>query len=952
MISSVSKGFVIALLCILFTACATQKREMTVADIERESKTPSEFLTPPDPKEQTSSEADIYKAYTAYVHQVDKKDSFRAIAISRLADLEFEGAARARDTEDGSELNEQKSEAVNRAKLERTLMLLELSLRDYPDLESNDEVLYRVAKTASQLSKHEKSIDALEKLARKYPASRFYVEAQFRLAEEAFVIGDYLGAEEHYSEVINNDEKLIFFEKAYFKRGWSRFKLQEYVAAIDDLMIATAYRDAVSRNPKARDELGVRGGIVIDEHASAYFYALALNFAYLENNQALQNYFQGTRSSRYAFHIYSRLADIYLAQKRYSDVVAVLQQFTKLYRGSNYLPHMEYRIVATWERSGFFDKFYVAADRFYRRYNPAASYWKRRPKQVRKVITSRLRETIVTIASFYHNRYQSSSTEESFKFADRWYGRYLAHYSKRAHEDNIFRSYADLLTEQEHFEKAIRYYEIVAYRNGIIVDERAAYATIVLSERLYSQSIGSGGSDSAQVKWRERYIKHAMLFRRTYPNDIRAERVIMRAAEIAFAGEQYKLAINLIAQIEGPKGKDALYELNHIKAESYYQLKNYRKAEASYLVLILSLREGDARKRKLEDRLALTIYKQAELNKSMGDHEAARKNFERIAAMASKSEIAPKGLYDATVLAMESESWLEVIDYGGRFRTQYADHKFHDDVVKMLSVAYLSAGQTENAAQTLEEVFDIEQEPVVKMAALWQSAELYESVNDLPAAIRAYQRYIDHYQEPFPQYMEALNKLVTMNDTIGDTGRGDFWSAKIRKAEHQADAVLKSDRTNHITAVATVRLARDKRADFDRLKIRLPLKVHMKKKKDAMDWARKLYTSAYEYHSPEVMTESLYSIAEMYYGFSQDVLNSSRPGGLNEDEMEQYEIGLEDLAFPVEEKAIEIYESNLAHLKQGVFNEWSEKSFARLKTIFPVRYARPVKVEEYADYAR
>jgi len=931
------KPAMLIMLCLaMFTGCSVKQYELTVADVERSNRSkPKPVVTEGSVEERV--DVDIYQAYTTYLQQSEKSDQFRSIAINRLADLELEANLKEVENVSNTLLSDEEisanKEQLHKVKLERTMQLLETSLQDYPEYSSNDEVLYRLAMISSQLGQHVKSAEALNQLTHKYPSSRFYLEAQFRLAEDSFVVGDYEDAAQRYNAVIDSPDNMVFFEKAYFKRGWSKFKLHAYRSAVDDLMVAAAHRAATN------------GGVdEKDKHFSAYFYAMALNFSYLEDTQLLADYFSKTRSSKFSYYIYKALSDIYLEQKRYSDVVAVLQQFVVRHPGSRYLPQIEFRVVTTWERSGFFDNFYAAADSFYLRYNPDASYWKRHKNRLISEIRPLLRDNILSIASYYHNQYQSTSADKSFELASLWYERYLAHYLENALEDNVHLAYADLLTEEEQYKKAIGHYEKVAYNNGAIADQRAAYATVVLAERLYSRNTGQH-----QVPWRIRYIKHALLFKRTYPTDIRSERVVLRAAEMAFNDEKYRQAINISSLLESVHSKDVRFDVNQIKAESYFKLAKFAKSEATFLYLIRSLAAGDVRKKQLEDRLALTIYKQAEIERAAGNDAAARKKFERIAALAGESEIAPKGLYDAITLAMKGESWLEAIEYGGRFRSQYPQHERRDDVIKLLSVAYINAEQHANAAQILEEIYNIEQDHEVKMAALWQSAELYESLNDLPAAIRIYQRFVENYQEPFPQYMEALNKLTTMNDAMGDTQRGDLWSTKIRKADAAAEPLAKTDRTNHITALAMVRAAREKMAAFDKLKLRLPLNVHLKRKKEAMDWARTLYTSAYEYHSPEIMIESLYSIAEMYYGFSRAVLDSARPAGLNEDEMEQYEIGLEDLAFPVEEKAIEIYESSLAHTNQDIFNSWTQKSYQRLSKIFPARYARELKVDTYAN---
>jgi hypothetical protein len=69
-------------------------------------------------------------------------------------------------------------------------------------------------------------------------------------------------------------------------------------------------------------------------------------------------------------------------------------------------------------------------------------------------------------------------------------------------------------------------------------------------------------------------------------------------------------------------------------------------------------------------------------------------------------------------------------------------------------------------------------------------------------------------------------------------------------------------------------------------------------------------------------------------------MTSERPKGLNALEQEQYELAIEEQAYPFEEKAITVHESNLGLISRGVYNKWIEKSLQRLAEFVPVRYAK------------
>jgi len=67
---------------------------------------------------------------------------------------------------------------------------------------------------------------------------------------------------------------------------------------------------------------------------------------------------------------------------------------------------------------------------------------------------------------------------------------------------------------------------------------------------------------------------------------------------------------------------------------------------------------------------------------------------------------------------------------------------------------------------------------------------------------------------------------------------------------------------------------------------------------------------------------------------------SERPKGLSSTDLEQYDLLLEEQAFPFEEKAIEIHETNADRVKTGIYDEWVKKSLIALRKLQPVRYAK------------
>ena len=67
---------------------------------------------------------------------------------------------------------------------------------------------------------------------------------------------------------------------------------------------------------------------------------------------------------------------------------------------------------------------------------------------------------------------------------------------------------------------------------------------------------------------------------------------------------------------------------------------------------------------------------------------------------------------------------------------------------------------------------------------------------------------------------------------------------------------------------------------------------------------------------------------------------SERPDGLSEAEKVDYEMVIEEEAYPFEERAIAVHEENFELLAIGIYNPWVQKSLDKLAMLMPGRYAK------------
>ena len=156
----------------------------------------------------------------------------------------------------------------------------------------------------------------------------------------------------------------------------------------------------------------------------------------------------------------------------------------------------------------------------------------------------------------------------------------------------------------------------------------------------------------------------------------------------------------------------------------------------------------------------------------------------------------------------------------------------------------------------------------------------------------------------------------------------------------------RSDRTRFLAAGASLELAEPARERFRVVKLTQPLADSLKLKKSLMEDVIAAYTGAADYGVAEVTTAATFRLGEVYEQFSSDLMDSDRPSDLDADALEQYELLLEEQAFPFEEKAIDLYTANANRASDGVYDEWVRKSFDRLAGLMPARYAKKERSED------
>ena len=171
------------------------------------------------------------------------------------------------------------------------------------------------------------------------------------------------------------------------------------------------------------------------------------------------------------------------------------------------------------------------------------------------------------------------------------------------------------------------------------------------------------------------------------------------------------------------------------------------------------------------------------------------------------------------------------------------------------------------------------------------------------------------------------------------------WQRRIIEADARAGSE-RSDRTKFLAATATLDLAKPEYDAFSQIFLLHPLERNLKLKKKQMQVALDAYEAASNYKVQQVTTAATYWSAKIYQDFAISMMESDRPSGLSGEEFDQYEILLEEQAYPFEEQAIEIHELNASRISDDIYDEWVKKSLAELAVLSPAQYVKAERSED------
>ncbi|HEX2494136.1 MAG TPA: tetratricopeptide repeat protein, partial [Steroidobacter sp.] len=795
-------------------------------------------------------------------------------------------------------------------------------LADYPTYEYADKVLYQKARAYDELGRTEDAMKTMERLIAEHPHSRYIDEVQFRRAEYFFTRRKFRDAESAYSAIIALGDRSEYYELALYKLGWTLYKqefydeaLHKYIALLDHKVSSGYDFDA------AHEEADER-------RVADTFRVISLSFSNLGGPEVVNEYFSANGKRSYEDRIYSNLGEFYLTKLRYHDAAAAYKAFIALYPLHRTSPHFSMRVVEIYTQGGFKKLVLDSKKEFAKAYGLQAEYWRHFSVDEMPEVLSYLKSNLKDLANHYHARYQDPALAEekpaNYREALLWYREFLTSFPQDAESPIINYQLADLLLEEKNFGEAAREYERTAYDYPSHTKASAAgYAAIYAHrERLKTTP------EDQQPAIKRDTIASSLKFANAFPQHEQAPAVLGAAADDLYELKDYQPAI-IAAQTLIDRYTAAELGIRHsawiVVAHSSFELAQYPQAENAYARVLDLTPLNDEKRAAFVDNLAASIYKQGEQANAALDYRAAANHFLRVKQAAPASQICAAAEYDAGAALIKLQDWTAAAEVLDAFRRTYPEHPLHREATKQIAFVYRQSGQTSRAAGEYERIAAEADDPELRGEALLVAGDLYEQAKSSDRALVVYLRYAEEFPRPIELAVETRFKIAQIYKTTHDDAR--------RRQELQRivsiDAGAGSERTGRTRALAArsaLVLAEELYEQFAAVKLVQPFEASLQEKKRRMGEVIAALNHLVDYEIGDVTAAATFYMAEVYYDFNRALMESERPSDLQASELQDYELALEEEAYPFEERTIKVHEKNLELMSAGIYNEWIDKS--------------------------
>jgi len=991
---------VIAVSCLLISGCVSTSNDKTL--VEKNNKRASLFdlanehldvhLKPftSNKEERVTKLSKIYQQLLSLEPdpEVRTKVEYRLVQINtEVFENQFFG-----DVDDNQTLTLAQLEHDEKA-LQTLIDGYQNILLHHPKRSENEHIHYQLAKAFDLQGKLDASLVEIETLLIRFPNTKYLAQLNFRLGEIYYNLQDYPSALAAYNNVINATNNDKYLVNSIYMSGWSLFKLNRLPEAdIAFLQVFEAILSEQKLQPNQNDfsfaTLSSRYQSIIKDTQRV----LSVSLSQQQQSKSLVKLVTDNKSSQF-LHLYQHvlfenLAQFLIKKDLTHDAKLTYQAYIHLVKGNIWSARFSLALLDIYHLEGRFSEMYQLKNTYVEQFGLQSTFWHKSNLTIQfELLPNLLKFSDEHARRIYAHAQDQSSGDvriKAFNSAATSFEIYLKLAKLPQAEPLLSKAiisdeylYAEANFEAQQYKTALKSYEQIAYFSPLLghaleqLKLKSAYATTVTIRAMIKSATTESEikkSDKFQLLINERN-RFDKLFIQQYPKDDRALQIATHTAQYSFETQDFKtlkqmsdFILNMygIEQNKVENNKTVLTKklsstafkqiqiVSQLLAHSFYQQEEYKLAESAYSLALRYADKNGSTWNEMRNLLASSIYFQGQVF-SNSQPKLAVYHMLRIGKVIPESTYRITAEFDAANLLLKHQLWQQAIDVLLKIQKRYPTHEYSESIPSKLVKSYENLAQWELAAEQLLIIVAQASSNDLKREAQYTAADYYQKAGNTDKALITFRTYAHTYPEPFDVAQEVRFKMSEFYRHTKALNKQYFWFRKILKAyknQNMKSPQVINSRAIELASSAAFGLGVAHQQTFISGKLNVPLQQSLIRKQTAMKQAIKYYQQVLDFNLAHYVPQTTFNLAEMYRQLAADVMKSERPSDLDEIALEEYDILLEELAYPFEEKAIEIHSSNAQRSWQNIYDEWVVKSFYVLAEIAPALYNKQERTHE------
>jgi len=687
-------------------------------------------------------------------------------------------------------------------------------LREFPDYQRIDEVLYylgrgaiEAGRTAKDVQLQREGVKHFTTLVQSHPESRLIPQALLHLGEYYFDTHSLYYAKVNYEKIINNYPEAGMYNYALYKLAWVYYNLTEFQKCIETFH---AVVDAIKGETEG-------GKVEFREQALS---DLVLAYAEIPNGwQDARDYFTKEVGEEQAYVKLHTIGELYVAQGKDQDALDLYYHFIGKWPNTPRIPEYYQTIMdvaikrADWafiekvlgEELDYFKN--ESSWRIANRENPTAT----------DAALKMLEEMVFYVANHYHveadaleQKGRKGESEPQYMKAAEYYAEYLRRFpdSARSYEINFW--YAEILYFNLHdYKRAAEQYQFVIQKDtkGKFVED-AALGVIYCHEEMMVEAGLRQRANRGEVEFKKvsaeqmrdeaeeitrtelhelevGFIKAAdkytelLLearkdpeFRKKYPE--RGEmipNIMYIAAETFYKHGMFDEAV---LRFENIFKYDTKHKFAAIAAtmimDCYYRVRNWEAVEEWARKLIAEKNFLFKAKSDLELIIATAITRRAKDLETEGRTTGSIEELNRLTKeFRNNKEIMAYTTYTLAYLYARSKKLREAIEKYEELIRQYPKSPKAAEAQFVIGEIYEAQTQFRKAADAFMEMKRFKDNPQTAVAII-NAATIYQSLQDRDATVAA----LSEFLKLFPKNERAPRAALKIADIEKERGNLDI----------------------------------------------------------------------------------------------------------------------------------------------------------------------------------